>query len=83
MMLPNPSNLREAYVFSSRDCALVSIGHGMFVMLRATTRLTIMHVQIHQITTLLTDRRLPLLYGLPFAGGPGLVILNPCYHKLT
>jgi hypothetical protein len=67
MMLPNPSNLREAYVFSSRDCALVSIRHGMFVMLRATTRLTIIHVQTHQITTLLMVRRVSLLYGLRFA----------------
>ena len=67
MMLPNPSNLSEAYVFSSRECALVSIRHGMFVVLRATTKLTIMHVQTHQITTLLMGRKLSTLYGLRFA----------------
>jgi len=67
MMLRNPSNSTEAYVFSREEYALISIRRGMFVMLRAATKIDIMHVQMHQITTLSTDRRLSTLNGLRFA----------------
>jgi len=66
MILPNPSDSTEAYVFSREEYALISIRRGMFVMLRAATKFDIMHVQMHQITTLSTDRRLSTLNGLPF-----------------
>ena len=67
MILPNLSNANEALVFSRSEYALISIGRGMFVMLRAVTKSTIMHVQMHQIITLSRDRRPSTLGGLRFA----------------
>jgi len=67
MILPNPSNANEAFVFSRSDYATISIGRGMFVMLRAATKSTIMHVQMHQITMLSTVRSPSILGGLRFA----------------
>ena len=67
MILPNPSNANEAFVFSRSDYATISIGRGMFVMLRAATKSTIMHVQTHQITMLSTVRSPSILDGLRFA----------------
>ena len=67
MILPNPLNSNEAYVFSGDEYALISIRHGMFVMLRAATKFNIMHVQIHQIIALSTGRRPSALNGLLFA----------------
>ena len=67
MILPNPSNANEAFVFSRSDYGTISIGRGMFVMLRAATKSTIMHVQMHQITMLSTVRSPSILDGLRFA----------------
>jgi len=67
MILPNPPNANEAFVFSRNEYALISIGRGMFVTLRAATKSTIMHAQMHQIATLSTDRRPSTLGGLRFA----------------
>ena len=49
MILPNPSNADETYVFSREEYAVISIRRGMFVMLRTATKINIMHVQIYQI----------------------------------
>jgi len=65
MMLPNPLNSTEVYVFSREEYALISIRCGMFVMLRVAMKFDIMLVQMHQITTLSTDQRLSTLNGLP------------------
>ena len=67
MMLPNPLNPNEAYVLSREEYILISIRHGMFIMLRAVTKINIMHVQIHQITTLLMGQRPSTLDGPCFA----------------
>ena len=66
-MLPNPSNSTEAYVFSREEYALISIGRGMFVMLRAVMKINIMHLQMHQISTLSMGRRPSTLDGHYFA----------------
>ena len=78
MMLPNPSNSNEAYVFSREECALIRIRCGILsvVMLRAATKFNIMHVQMHQITTLSTDRRLSTLNGLRFARHTSFEFIN-------
>ena len=39
MILPNLLNSNEAYVFSRDEYALIGIRHGMFVMLRAATKI--------------------------------------------
>ena len=67
MMLPNPSSSNEVFVFAEDEYALLSIRHGMFVMLRATMKFNIMDVQIHQIFTSSTGQRLSALNGLRFA----------------
>ena len=77
MMLPNPLNSNEAYVFSREECALIRIRCGMSVMkLRAVMEFNIMHVQMHQITTLLMDQRLFTLNGLHFARQTSFEFMN-------
>ena len=65
MMLLNPLNPNEAYVLSREEYILISIRHGMFIMVRAMMNL--MHMQIHQISILLMGQRPSILDGPCFA----------------